>query len=74
MKKISTRSLARCAMIAALYFVLSALLLPLSSFGTLQVRVAEAFTLLPVVTPLGIPGVTLGCALTNAWGVASGAD
>ena len=73
MKKISVRDTARCAMIAALYFVISVAMLPLS-FGAVQVRIAEALTLLPVLTPLGVWGVTLGCILTNAYGVAAGAN
>ena len=47
MKKISPKSLARSGMIAALYTVISVALLPMS-FGAVQVRVAEALTLLPV--------------------------
>lgn len=73
MKKISPKALARSGMIAALYTVISVALLPMS-FGAVQVRVAEALTLLPVLTPLAIPGVTLGCIITNAYGVAAGAN
>lgn len=73
MKKISSRNLARCAMIAALYAVISIAFLPLA-FGAVQARVSEALTLLPVLTPLGIPGVTLGCLITNTYGVAAGAN
>lgn len=73
MKKISVKTLSRCAMIAAVYFVISAAFLPLA-FGPLQIRFAEALTLLPVATPLGVWGVTLGCAVTNAYGVAAGAN
>lgn len=73
MKKISSKSLTRCAMIAALYAVISIALLPVS-FGAVQARVSEALTLLPVYTPLGTVGVTLGCLITNAYGVAAGAN
>lgn len=73
MKKISSKSLTRCAMIAALYAVISIALLPIS-FGAVQARVSEALTLLPVYTPLGTIGVTLGCLITNAYGVAAGAN
>ena len=73
MKKISSRNLTRCAMIAALYAVISIAFLPLA-FGAVQARVSEALTLLPVLTGLGIPGVTLGCLITNTYGVASGAN
>lgn len=62
-----TQRLVRCAMIAALYTAVSLLLAPLS-YGAVQVRVAEALTLLPVFTPDAIVGVTLGCLLTNLIG------
>ncbi|MEG1774740.1 MAG: QueT transporter family protein [Oscillospiraceae bacterium] len=73
MKKISAKALARCGVIAALYVVISVLLLPIT-FGMMQVRVSEALTLLPVLSPLGVWGVTIGCLLTNAYGVAAGAN
>jgi uncharacterized membrane protein len=73
MKKISLRDLTRCAMVAALYAALSIAFFPLA-FGAVQARVSEALTLLPVLTPLAVPGVTLGCLITNAWGVAAGAN
>ena len=59
--------MARCAMIAALYTAVSLLLAPLS-YGAVQVRIAEALTLLPVFSPDAIIGVTLGCLLTNLLG------
>lgn len=73
MKKISATDLCRIAMIAALYTVISIAMAPLA-FGAVQARVSEALTLLPVLTPLGTVGVTLGCLLTNTYGVASGAN
>ena len=73
MKKISSRFLSRCAALAALYVVVSVVFLPLS-FGAVQVRVAESLALIPVISPIGIWGVTLGCALTNIWGVAAGVN
>jgi len=73
MKKISVKTLTRCGMIAALYTVISIAFLPLG-FGAVQARVSEALTLLPVLTPDGIWGVTLGCLITNTCGVAMGAN
>lgn len=73
MNNLSIRRIAVCAMIAALYTALTAAFM-LTSFGALQVRVSEALTLLPVFTPLAIAGVTLGCAMSNALGVAAGAN
>lgn len=61
------------AMLAALYAVAALLLQPLS-FGPLQLRASEALTLLPVLMHESIIGLTLGCAISNAIGVATGAN
>ena len=63
----TTRRLVRGAMIAALYAVITLLLAPIS-FGPLQLRVAEAMTLLPVLFPEAIPGLFVGCLLANLLG------
>ena len=60
----NTRKLARAAIIAALYVALCLALAPLA-YGTVQIRFAEALTLLPVLCPEAIIGVTLGCFLAN---------
>ena len=62
---------AHCAVIAALYAVVSLLLAPVG-FGPVQFRASEALTILPVFTPMAIVGLTLGCAITNAVGAATG--
>ena len=64
--KNSTLRLTRGAVIAALYFALSAAV-PVITYGPVQFRVAEALTLLPFFMPEAIWGVTLGCLLTNAF-------
>lgn len=58
--------LTQAAMIAALYVVLTfvASALGLSS-GVIQVRFSEALTILPYFTPAAIPGVFIGCLLSN---------
>ena len=66
MKKISARQLTTAAAIAALYTVLSLA----SSFiptvgGVFQFRVSEALTILPYFTPAAIPGLFIGCLLSN---------
>lgn len=71
MKQWNGRAVATCAMIAALYTAIS-LALAMASYGVTQIRVAECLTLLPVLSPLGIYGVTVGCLLTNILGVALG--
>ncbi len=66
-KKLSVRSLVRCAVIAAVYVAACLVLAPLS-YGAIQVRVAEALCLLPVFGAEYIIGVTLGCFLANLLG------
>ncbi len=69
--RFSTRSIAICGLIAALYTAAGLAFAPLS-FGPIQCRIAEALTILPVFGPLAALGLTLGCALTNAIGAALG--
>ncbi|MEI6602808.1 MAG: QueT transporter family protein [Clostridia bacterium] len=67
MKKLPIKTLSTGAMIAALYFVLAIVFMPIS-FGPLQFRVSEALTILPMFTPAAIPGLFLGCLLANIFG------
>lgn len=71
--KISTQQIAVCGLIAAIYTTLGIVFAPIG-FGPIQVRVAEAMTILPVFTPFATLGLTVGCALTNFYGVVTGAD
>ena len=64
MKNFSTRALARGAMIAALYAVLTLLLQPLS-FGAIQFRFSEALTVMPMLAADAVPGLAVGCLLAN---------
>jgi len=59
------------AMIAALYVVLTMLanVFGLAN-GSIQLRFSEALTILPYFTPTAIPGLFVGCLISN---VASGA-
>ena len=62
--KFSTRRITYSAMIAALYATLTLILEPLS-FNSVQFRVSEALTILPVLTADAIPGLSVGCLLAN---------
>ncbi|MFO7153751.1 MAG: QueT transporter family protein [Caldicoprobacter oshimai] len=62
--KISTRFIARAAVIAAVYTVLTMALQSIS-FGPIQFRIAEALTVLPFADAAAIPGVALGCLFAN---------
>ena len=64
MKKNSTAYLTQAAIIAALYAVLTFFLQPLSFSGG-QLRISEALTILPVITPAAIPALAVGCFISN---------
>jgi len=59
--------MAEAGIIAALYFVLTMAIEPLSfgQLGMLQLRVSEALCVLPFFTPAAIPGLFIGCAVAN---------
>jgi uncharacterized membrane protein len=59
--------IARSALVAALYALLVLAFAPLS-FGPVQFRVAEALTLLPWLFPEAIPGLFVGCLVSNLFG------
>lgn len=59
--------LTQAAMIAAIYVVLTFVFQPFS-FGEVQVRIAEALTILPFFTPAAIPGLFIGCLIGNFLG------
>ncbi|MCI9216432.1 QueT transporter family protein [Lachnospiraceae bacterium 42-17] len=59
--------LTQAAMIAAIYVVLTYMFAPFS-FGEVQVRIAEALTILPVFTPAAVPGLFAGCFIGNILG------
>ena len=59
--------MATAAMIAAIYVALT-MLGAAFSFGEVQVRLSEALTILPVFTPAAIPGLFIGCLLSNIIG------
>ena len=64
----NTRYLVHCAMIAALYAVLTHLqnlLIPGSATWAIQFRISEAMCVLAFFTPAAIPGLTLGTFLFN---------
>lgn len=70
-KQKSVRFLTQSAVIAALYMVLSLPMLSVS-FGIVQFRLSEALTILPFFTPAAIPGLFIGCLLTNMLGSSIG--
>lgn len=65
--KTNTKFLASAGIIAAVYIALTFVFAPIS-FGEVQLRVAEALTILPVFTPAAVPGLFVGCLLGNLLG------
>ena len=66
MKNSKTLFIAQAAVIAALYVVLTLLAnsLGLANYA-IQLRFSEALTILPFFTPAAIPGLFLGCLISN---------
>ena len=66
MKTTRVRFMTQAAMIAAIYVVLTIFI---SAFhlasGAIQIRISEALTILPAFTPAAIPGLFIGCLISN---------
>lgn len=61
-----TKYIVNAALIAALYAGLTFLSNVFSlAYGPLQLRLSEALTILPLFTPAAIPGLTIGCFISN---------
>lgn len=63
-KNSSVRNMAFAAVIAAVYAVLT-VALPVPQYGAIQVRFAEALTVLPFFFPAATPGLFVGCVIAN---------
>ena len=56
----------QAAMIAAIYVVLTMFVSAFNlASGAIQVRISEALTILPAFTPAAIPGLFIGCLISN---------
>ncbi|MDY0382381.1 MAG: QueT transporter family protein, partial [Atribacterota bacterium] len=64
---LKTHYLVRIALIAAIYTTINIIFAPFS-YGPVQIRVAEALSVLPFIDPAAIGGLFLGCVLANLWG------
>ncbi len=63
-----TQYLTQGALIAALYTILTLLAASVNlAYGPFQFRFSEALTILPIFTPAAIPGLAIGCLLSNIW-------
>ena len=67
-----TRYLVRTALIAAAYAAVTILAMQtmqMLAWGPVQFRVSEALTVIAVLTPAAIPGLTLGAVIANGYNV-----
>ena len=64
MKNKNVAFLTQAAIIAAIYVVLGVAFAAIGK-GAVQVRIAEALTILPIFTPAAIPGLFVGCLIGN---------
>ena len=64
MRKLKIQDLALAALIAAVYVVLT-FGIPLPPYAGIQLRVAEAMTVLPFLFPAATPGLVVGCFIVN---------
>jgi len=66
MRKISVLFVTQAAVIAAMYVILTFLSSSLGlASGEIQIRLSEMLCILPAFTPAAIPGLFLGCLLSN---------
>ena len=65
-KRKRTTSLSICGIIAGLYFIICIAFYPLS-YGGIQVRFAEALTILPLFFGEAVWGITIGCLIANCF-------
>lgn len=66
MRKNRVHFMTQAAMIAAIYVVLTLFVSAINlASGAIQVRISEALTVLPAFTPAAIPGLFLGCFISN---------
>ena len=64
MKRMTIRELSFAAVIAAVYAALT-LFLPIPPYAGIQLRIAEAMTVLPFFFPAATPGLFVGCIVVN---------
>jgi uncharacterized membrane protein len=67
LKTRQTKFWIQAALIAAIYATLT-IVLGSFGYGPIQFRIAEALTILPALTPAGIPGLFVGCMVANILG------
>ena len=75
MKNKRTKFITQAAIIAAMYAALTYaqnFLLPGTTSMAVQFRASEALNVLALFTPAAIPGLTIGCILSNLYNIGAG--
>ena len=75
MKNKKVNAIVQTAVIAAMYAALTYaqnFILPGSTSAAVQFRVSEALNILALFTPCAIPGLTIGCILSNIYNIGAG--
>ena len=75
MKNTKTQRLVMAAVIAAMYAALTyaqSFLLPGTTTAAVQFRVSEVLNVLALFTPAAIPGLTIGCIISNIYSIGQG--
>ena len=66
MKRRNVKTITNAAIIASLYVVLTFIANSMGlASGAIQIRLSEALTILPYFTPAAIPGLFVGCLISN---------
>ena len=66
MRSKRVKYITQAAMIAAIYVVLTMFISAFNlASGAIQIRISEALTVLPAFTPAAIPGLFIGCFISN---------
>lgn len=64
MNRFSTAKICRAGIVASVYFILTYFFQAIS-FGPIQIRVAEALTVLPLFFIESVPALFIGCLISN---------
>lgn len=71
MNNLKLKHIILTALIGALYLAITISFAPIS-YGQIQFRISEILTVLPLFSATAIPGLTLGCLISNLYGVSVG--
>lgn len=66
--RVTVAQVTRAGLIAAVYAAVTIAFRPISYGPFFQIRVSEALTVLPFLTPVAIPGLFLGVFIANIFG------